>query len=140
MFAPSFRLSTFDSRLCGCAILILNARSQQSLHPSRCKFPMALKMKKSLATPLECTLTRKGARKSFGIHSYKFKGLKLPWNDIVTKNAGWGGTSEVEREENFGATFALRFASTEFGRSAHSWALGARFRYNLSGCGSSALS
>src|SRR5712692_1977787 len=103
MFAPSFRLSTFDSRLCGCAILILNARSQRSLPPSRCKFPMALKMKKSLATPLECTLTRKGARKSFGIHSYKFKGLKLPWNDTVTKNAGWVGAPQKWKERKISA-------------------------------------
>ncbi len=29
-------------------------------------------------------------RKSFGIHCYKSKGLKLPWNDTLTKIPGWG--------------------------------------------------
>ncbi len=29
-------------------------------------------------------------RNSFGIHSYEFKGLKLPWNDTLTKIPGWG--------------------------------------------------
>ncbi len=62
--------------------------SQWSLRPVRCNFPMALKMKKSPATPLERTLTRKCVAKSFGIHSYKFKGLKLPCNDTLTKNTG----------------------------------------------------
>ncbi len=54
-------------------------------------FPMALKMKKSPPSPLECTLTRKCVAKSFGIHSYKIIGLNLPWNHILTKNTGWEG-------------------------------------------------
>jgi hypothetical protein len=61
----------------------------------RCNFPMALKMKKSPANPLECTLTRKCAANSFGIHSYKFKGLKLPWNDTPTKIRGEGASALV---------------------------------------------
>src|SRR5712692_4186586 len=54
---------------------------------------MALKMKKSPTTPLECAVTKNRACKSFGIHSYKFKGLKLPWNDTLAKIPGWGGPS-----------------------------------------------
>ena len=42
-------------------------------------------------TPLEYALTQKCASKSFGIHSYKIIGLKLPWNDILTKNTGGEG-------------------------------------------------
>ncbi len=68
--APTCSSSLRSLRLCG-VILI-----------------MALKMKKSPPSPLECILTRKCARKSCGCHSYRFKGLKLPWNDILTKNTG----------------------------------------------------
>ncbi len=57
----------------------------------RCKFPTALKMKKSPATPLECTLTENAPAKSFGIHSYKFIGLKVPWNEHLQKIPGGGG-------------------------------------------------
>ncbi len=75
--------------------------SQRSLRPLRCNFPMALKMKKSPLIPLECALTRKCVAKSFGMHSYKCKGLKLPSNDILPKNRGGGeATSAVENVEN----------------------------------------
>ncbi len=39
-------------------------------------------------SPLECTVTKKCACKSFRIHSYKIIGLKLPWNDTLTKIRG----------------------------------------------------
>jgi len=42
-------------------------------------------------SPLQSALTQKCACKSFAIHSYKFIGLKVPWNHIVTKNTGGGG-------------------------------------------------
>ncbi len=52
---------------------------------------MALRMRKYRASPLESALTRKCVAKSFRIPSYKFKGLKLPWNDTVTKIPGGEG-------------------------------------------------
>src|SRR5712692_4592844 len=58
-------------------------------------------MKKSPTTPLECAVTQKRACNSFRIHSYKFIGLKLPWNDTLTKNRGCGGVPQKwKREEN----------------------------------------
>ncbi len=95
VLAPNLRSSTLDCALSRWALLTLNARSQRSLRPLGCNFPMALEMKKSPATPLERTLTRKRTANSFGIHSYKFKGLKLPCNDIVTKIAGGWGLPET---------------------------------------------
>ncbi len=106
MLAPSFRLSTcstFDYEPCGCATLDSERfASQPSLRPLRCKFPMALKIKKSPLTPLERTLTRKCVAKSFAIHCYKFKGLKLPWNDTLTKNRGVGGSLRSGNRGKFG--------------------------------------
>jgi hypothetical protein len=46
-------------------------------------------------TPLELTLTRKRARNSFRIHSYKIIGLKLPWNHTVAKIPGVGRSALV---------------------------------------------
>ncbi len=67
--------------------------SQRSLRLRGEIFPMALRMRKYRASPLESTLTRKCVAKSFRIHSYKFKGLKLPWNDTVTKIPGGGASA-----------------------------------------------
>ena len=85
--------------------------SCHSLHPLRCKFPTALKMKKSAATPLEFTLTKKCLGKFFGMHSYKFKRLKLPWNDILTKNRGGVGSSvRSGKRGKFGEELVARIA------------------------------
>src|SRR5712692_8561767 len=79
MLASSFRLSTFDFGPSGCALFTLNSR----LVPVSRLF--------ARVSRLEYALTKKRRRNSFRIHSYKFIGLKVPWNDIVTKNTGWGG-------------------------------------------------
>src|SRR5712692_3420788 len=42
-------------------------------------------------SPLQSALTKIRACKSFRIHSYKFIGLKVPWNETLTKNTGGGG-------------------------------------------------
>ncbi len=62
-------------------------------------------------TPLECALTQKRTAKSFRIHSYKIKGLKLPWNDILTKNAGGGTPSFASFIPSPSSTSSTAFTS-----------------------------
>ena len=74
----------------------------------RCNPSMPRKMKKYRLTPLERTLTRKRAVKSFRIHSYEIIGLKLPWNDILTKNTGGEGrVKKHSGEPRYPATLKL---------------------------------
>src|SRR5712692_7371858 len=69
LLAPTSRLSTLD-----CQLLTL--------------WPLLFSL-----SPLQSALTQKRTAKSFRIHSYKFIGLKVPWNDTLTKNTGGGGGS-----------------------------------------------
>ncbi len=39
----------------------------------------------------------KRACKSFGIHSHKIIGLKVPWNEYLQKKGGWGGRRDQKR-------------------------------------------
>src|SRR5712692_7896246 len=48
-------------------------------------------------SPLQSSLTKIRACKSFRIHSYKFMGLKAPWNETLKKNTGGGGGPPEEK-------------------------------------------
>src|SRR5712692_7892469 len=77
ILAPTSRLSTFD-----------------------CQLPTVWRLFFSLSA-LQSALAQKRVRKSFRIHSYKFIGLKLPWNQTLTKITGVGGVPQQwKREEN----------------------------------------
>ena len=46
-------------------------------------------------SPLKSHYSEKCVCKSFGMHTYKTIGLKVPWNDILTKKGGEGGASSA---------------------------------------------
>ncbi len=79
MLTPRSRLATLDGGLCGCELLTLRPRL------------LTLSRRFACVTPLEYALAKKCACKCFRMHSYKIIGLKVSWNDILTKNTG-GGT------------------------------------------------
>ncbi len=112
MLAPTswlstFQLSTFDWAPSGFSMPAPTSwLSTFQLSTLDCELLPVWRLFFSLS-PLESALTKNRACKSFRIHSYKFIGLKVPWNDTLTKNTGVGG---VPQECNKGGKFAANSA------------------------------
>jgi hypothetical protein len=93
LFAPSFQLSTLSTFDCGLLA------SQRSLRLRGEIFPMALNMKKSPASPLQCAVTQKHVCNSFGIRTYKSLDLKSPGMNSYKKYRGEGPLRSLQRQD-----------------------------------------
>src|SRR5712692_3015053 len=109
MLAPRFRLATLDRGLCDREPLPRDSHlsTRRRTFPPASNFQLRFLSRCTPSgrrpdlhpleptSPLQSALTQKRGCKSFGIHSYKIIGLKLSWNDILTKNTGGGRHSPL---------------------------------------------